>query len=275
MKKSKWNYQSVTLPIFALVTLNLLFSIGLNANAKTQTEHVQQTVTQTTVANTAQAQPQSSMAMFLKAVQQLQNTKNVTIKSSGELKSFVTQKIKLTRMYDGVTHYSENITTGLKNAANRIYYTNDYAVVNMRGTEVSNNSVNWNGKVSNYTLSEFIEKFHMSPTAFLPYDISAVSIIGASIATPHATGYEFAVNLHPKLATKAYAKNLQVLSKLSNEINFQSVTLHVVLNDKFEFVKVMSDEVYTIQIMGIPKQCTSHVTTTFDFVTKANIPSIS
>lgn len=119
-----------------------------------------------------------------------------------------------------------------------------------------------------------MQKFSLSPSTFIPYDISALTIIGASPAVKHSGGYEFTVSLHPKLAVKNYAKNLQTITKLNNEFNFKSVTLNVTLNENFEFAKIDVVEKYAIKVLGINKDCTSNITTTFDYRTKANIPTL-
>lgn len=269
--KSGFNFKSLTVPLFIVLGINLMFSLGLGLYTKYSTPA---TVVQNNTIATQNVNVNNGSALLLKAIENLKYANNVIIKSSGEIKAFTTQKIKITKMFDGVTHFSENITTGLKNAANRIYYTKDYAVVNVRGTNISETGATWNGKVSNYTYDEFVKKFHIAPDAMLPYEINYLTITSSTKPVKKGNYYEFTVNLNPTLATKNYAKNLQTLTKLNNEFNFKEVVLDVVLNEDFNFVNVTVKEKYEIKVLGITKECTSNIKTNFDFKTKAIIPTV-
>lgn len=132
MKNKKFNFRALTIPLFVLITANLVASVAFSVSAMSKQNTTQTSGVYTTINQTLMQQPTTSTAMFLQATQHLNNTNNVTIKSKGEIKTFTTQKISITKMYDGATHFSQNITTGLKNAANRIYYTKNYAVVSLK-----------------------------------------------------------------------------------------------------------------------------------------------
>lgn len=280
MKKNKFNYKMLIIPLFIFVTANLIVSIALSANQYNKTKNggsiVNHVVSQSTNVLADNKQENiNSMSLFLKAYDNLLNTKNVTIKSAGTINTFVTQKINLTKIYDGKTHYSQNITTGLKNVATRIYYTPDSTVTTVKGNDVSTNNAKWNGKVTNYSYSEFVNKFHLPPSTFVPYEISTLTISSVSPATKINDGYSLKISLHPTLATKNYAKNLQTIASLSNEPTFSDVSLKVTIDQNGNFKTIEVNESYNIKIIGITKKCTSNVLTNFDFMSKAIVPTVN
>lgn len=280
MKKNKFNYKMLIIPLFIFVTANLIVSIALSANQYNKTKNsgsiVNHVVSQSTNVLADNKQENiNSMSLFLKAYDNLLNTKNVTIKSAGTINTFVTQKINLTKIYDGKTHYSQNITTGLKNVATRIYYTPDSTVTTVKGNDISANNAKWNGKVTNYSYSEFVNKFHLPPSTFVPYEISTLTISSVSPATKINDGYSLEISLHPTLATKNYAKNLQTIASLSNEPTFSDVSLKVTIDQNGNFKTIEVNESYNIKIIGITKKCTSNIVTSFDFISKATIPTVN
>ncbi len=274
VKNFTTKFRPFVLPIFALLTLNLVFSVALSVNQITKPNHSQQVVAsnQTLLSNSTQTQ--SGVALLLRAMQHLQNTNNVTITSTGNTHALGTQAIHIKRMYDGSTHFMENIGTGLKNFANRIYYTKNYAVVRVNGTPTSNTTANWTGKVTNYSYEDFVNKFHITPNTFLPYDITALTILSTGPVTNTNDKFEFLVQLHPTLSTKQYEQSLESLGKVSSNITFQSVELKVTINQNQQFEKVESNEKFSVQMLGLTKQCSSHFTTQFNFESPAQIPTM-
>lgn len=279
MKKNKFNFRLLVVPLFIFVTANLIISIALSANTYNNTKNSGSVVNHVVSQNTGSAVSEkdssvNSVSLFLKAYDNLLNTNNVTIKSAGTVNTFVAQKINLTKIYDGKTHYSQNITTGIKNAATRIYYTPDTTVTTVKGSEITADNAKWNGKVTNYSYNEFVKKFHLPPNAFVPYEINTLTISSASPVTKNNGTYSFNISLHPTLATKNYGKNLQTIASLSAEPTFFEVSLKVVVDEQGNFKTIEVNESYNVKIIGITKKCTSHIVTNFDFATKATVPTV-
>ena len=168
-ENQKPNYNKYALPIFALVAINLLGALTLSLNTANKTSKSNSNgyvANQIAVVNNQE----NSVSLFLQAYENLQNSNQVSNYSTGKIKTIGTQTVNITRLYDGKTHYSQNITTGIKNSASRIYYTNDYVVTSVKGTNITPTSATWNGKVTNYTLAQYKEKFYLGPDMYLPYE---------------------------------------------------------------------------------------------------------
>lgn len=274
--KKKFNLYLLTAPIFCLLLVNFFVMFGFSVSTRAQqnkTETSSQTLLASqTVLTTA---PYTATDLFYAALNHLNTQTNVTVTSEGVSQSFVTQQVYQTKAYDGSTYFTQTVTTGYKNAANRIYYTKDYDLTFLKAKSVSTNQVVWQGgTITNFSYDAYVEKYHILPDTFFPYTFTNNSFIATSAPTKTASGYTFTCSLHPTLATKEYAKNLQTTFKLKNEVTFQTVTLTVHLNLNKEFVSVGIEEAYQVNLLGFVKNCIATYQMNFDFFTKTNIPVI-
>ena len=270
MKTKKINYRLFIIPLFIIITANLIVSIFLSASTTSNTNN--NLYTANNLAVNPDKKQLSSIELFTDAYKNLNNAKNVTIKSSGEITSIGKQTINLTKVYDGATYFLQSIVAGLKSSATRIYYSGQ-TVTKIIGTDIGNNTANWNGKVTNYTLNEFLNIYTLNPSAHIPYDINPLSVIsGTDVDKTPDGNYNFTISLHSQLAVKSYAKNLKATLKLKSEPEFKQVTLNVTLDSSLNFSKIDLYENYNVKIVGVNKNCTTSMSTTFNFDKKAIVP---
>ncbi len=263
-KQVKVNYKAVVIPVFAIIALNLIFSIGLSVNT---TVNNKKEINATTIANQIAIQNKAltGKQMFFKANDNLNNSPFYTITSEGEVKSFVNQKIKLKKVFDGKNHFMENTTTGFKNVATRIYATDN----NIRSVKSKNDlTFKQTHKPITYSHSEFENKFHLSPKNVFPYIINDLTITSSTTPKKVQQGYEFSLSLHPTLATENHAKNLSKLTGLNNSPKFNYVKLNVLVDENYNFIKIDIEEEYAIKVIGIGKLTKSYLTTYFNFKDK-------
>lgn len=272
--KKKFNFKSLTLPLFAVLSLNLIIALTASLSAYQKTTSSQSVATQS--ATLLATQPRTATQLFLSAVEKLNSASPVTITTTGEVNTFVNQKVYLKRMFNGSTHFTQSVTSGFKSAALRTYYTNNYDLTTQAGKKINGHTAEWNGKITNYNLTEYLNKYYLRPDSFFPYDISAENIISTSAPLKlNGRGYSFTVSLHPQNSTTNYAKQLQSLIKLNSKVNFESVVLVVQLNEDETLSEININENYTVSMMGLSKKCTSSYVSHFDFTQKVTLPIIN
>lgn len=279
LKNKKVNYRAFVIPLFALITLNLVLSIGLNLNANTKAQTSQPTNVEyvSNVVATKQGN-ESAINIFNQAYKNLLASKNVNIKAEGNVNSVVNQKITITKMYNGTTHFVENINTGFKTNASRIYFNkaNNNEVVMLKGTQVKNTTANFAVKPINMTYAKFKQTYSLSPDTYLPYNVSAITITSASqVATAENGNYTFTLKLHPTLATKEYGDSLKKTLSLRTAPEFNEVNLTVTVDKSYNFNKIAVVENFDIKWLGIKMNCNNTFVFDFDFAKKVVIPSIN
>lgn len=263
-KRFKPSYRAIVVPVFTIVALNLIFSIGLSVN--TSLEHKKEINANFVASQIAiQNKVPTAKEMLLTATDNLNNSPYYTITSTGEIRSFVNQKVRLKKVFDGKNHFMENTTTGFKNVATRVY-ANDF---NIRSVKSKGDlTFKKTHKPLTYTYKEFENKFHLSPKDTLPYVINDLTITSTTAPKKVSAGYEFSVSLHPTLSTENYAKNLGTLTGLNNSPKFNSINLNVLVDENYNFIKIDLEEEYTIKVIGIGKLTKSNLTTYFNFKDK-------
>lgn len=275
--KTKGKFRPLVVPVFVLLSINLAMSITLNIDTYNASTIIDTTNNQLTASSyILETELPSSMDLLNTAYDNLLNSDNVTMTSIGKMKSAVNQDIYIKRMYDGKTHFLQNINNGIKSNAMQVSYTAPNDVIMIKGTNIRNDSAQWNGKVSTMTLDEFTQKYVIPPTSYLPYKINAVTITNIGSVTQTQNGdYTFSVSLHPTLATGDYAKSIQNIARLKSLPTFKSLKLNITVDEDYNFKTIQVKENYSIRWLGINMNCNTDIETNFDFATKATIPAIT
>ncbi len=271
-KNKKFNFKVLILPIFIVVTLNLIIGLGMSFSTVNNNNSAEKNMTLIANYNTSNVQTLDSISVFLKAQENLNKATNVRLETKGEVKSFVTQNIYVLKLYDGKTYFTQNITTGFKTFANRIYLS-DNKITTIGGTKVTDTNATWNGTTKTYTLQEYKNKFHFTPESYLPYTINAISITNSTQPIENENGYSFTLTLHPEISTKQYAQNIKTTLGTNSLPVFNDIKLKITVDQNFNFKTIETTETFTIKIFGISKECNSKYLTSFNFTDKQNIIS--
>ena len=154
----------------------------------------------------------------------------------------------------------KNISKGIVNVATIAVYGKDNTdVTTIVGNNIKETSASWNGKSEKMTTEAYVDKNGELPSNAIPYIISSQTVINSSDVTESEVDgkklYSYTIALHPLKSVVNYIKQVKQTSGLSDYPTFNDITIDVVIDENWNFVKFNIVENYRVVYSGLKPKC--------------------
>lgn len=202
----------------------------------------------------------------------------------GEVATIATQDITSSKKFDGTTYTFESLSKGILTIAN-------CAVMKKGATNVSLHKgknlvvdsstgvckADWNADGENLPLKKYVELNGLEPSRLLPYVISDKTIIDedkivvSDAVWKDKSVFEFTITLDPVTGVLRYYRQVMQTSGLKDAPTFKDVTIKIMLDADWNFVRTEVTENYTV-VYGVPAPCTGTLNTDYVFNQPVTLP---
>lgn len=194
------------------------------------------------------------------AIDVINNASSWTAIGTGKVETIVTQTVYSAKYYDGTTYAFESISKGIVNVATIAVYGKDNTdVTTIVGNNIKETSASWNGKSEKMTTEAYVDKNGGLPSNAIPYIISSQTVINSSDVTESEVDgkklYSYTIALHPLKSVVNYIKQVKQTSGLSDYPTFNDITIDVVIDENWNFVKFNIVENYRVVYSGLKPKC--------------------
>ena len=197
---------------------------------------------------------------------------SVLVTSSGEVDTIASQTISGVKAYENGTYFKENLSKGIKNVGERTYYNEgDDLVTKYEASKISSQMVGTYKSPKNVMLNDYKNTVGVPVTSFVGYIVSSKTVLNVNDSAKKVslengeTGYEFSLQLNAITSVLNYVKQMKDMSQLPDYPAFTDITLNVVVDEEFRFIKIETLEHYSVNYMGINAKCTGTLVEIYEY----------
>lgn len=198
---------------------------------------------------------------------------------NGLVETIATQSIYSEKLFDGSAYTFSSISAGLLTVADCAYMEKGSDVVTShKGNNVTSNSAEWTGAVTNYQTSDYKDIAGNTPDVLNPYIVTSKTMLRdktEDITLENYNGkqvYKFSIQLDPVKSVLNYIKQVRLTSGLSGYPTFDDVSLTVYMDENWNFVRTEVVENYRIPYGGLQPKCKGTLNTDYSFDIPVTLP---
>ncbi len=196
----------------------------------------------------------------------------------GKVATIATQSVYSVHAYDGKKYELTSQSKGLMTVAICAVHEKGSNNVNLiHGTNIQDESADWNGENKKYTTNEFVGLNGSLPDRLSPYVVSSKTVLNEGDIQIEFTTYNdkpvyaYTMKLDPVLGAINYHKQVMLTSGLASSPKFSEITMTIYLDDEWNFVHTDINEIYVVKY-GIPATCNGTLSTDYSFNCPVTMP---